>query len=219
MPARQQFLEDMSGDDRHAAILVAQVGGMPTELQLIVQTSEYISGEGGLKPLRTFIIRVNGVIEHRVVNLGMTAGDVQLTGDHPLLWQYTEKPAGVFFRGTPEDPHALGLALSQVYLDVFDMWRTFPNYINTSQPLNELLTSGGGLLGQMPRPLADKVVPLLERHGLETKVIYDESYIERAEGPMREQEMLALIFDDSYFISQMFTFELMRQREKRSPTG
>ena len=62
----------MDGDDRQAAMLVAQVGGMPNELQIILETAQYDDEREGLRPLHNYIIRVLGVTEHRILNLGTT---------------------------------------------------------------------------------------------------------------------------------------------------
>lgn len=216
MPQREQLLEDITGENRHAALLVTQVGGMPTELQLIVQIAEYDEAAQGLRPLRTYIIRVNGVIEHRVVNLGMTTDDVRFVTDHPILYQYNQRPQAVFFRGDVTGADALALDIAQAHATTFGPWRHFPEYLNTAQPLATLLMSGGGLLGQMPAPLAENVIKVLARHGLEHHAIEDKAYIENAEGPMRNQPVTALIIGDSYFLSHMFTVEVMRGRTPRA---
>jgi len=212
MPKRDQLLADMQGEDRHVALLVAQVGAMPTEIQLIVQTARYEEAVKGLHPIRSYIIRVVGATEHRVTNLGMTTSELAWVSDHPLLWQYTQAPAALFFRGQPDDAHALALELAQAHASTFRGWRHFPEYLNTEKPLYELLRSGGGLLGQMPQTLAEACVPVLEWHGLETKVLLGQSHTEQAQGPLKHQKLEALLIGDSYFISYMFSVEEMAAR-------
>jgi hypothetical protein len=212
MPQRQQFFEDMAGENRQAALLVAQVGGMPTELQLITQVAEYDEDAEGLRPIRTYIIRVNGVMEHRIVGLGVTVADVRLTDDHPLLYEYTHDPAAVFFKGQPDEPDAMVLDIAQAHASTFQGWRPFPAYLNVQQPLAALARSGGGLLGQMPRPLADKLVPVLDRHGLENRVMFGQAHTKQATGPLASQTLQALLLGESYFISYAFSFEIMRGR-------
>ena len=41
MPHTEQFFKDLDGENRQAALLVAQVGAAPNELQLITQVAEY----------------------------------------------------------------------------------------------------------------------------------------------------------------------------------
>ena len=59
----------------------------------------------------------------------------------------------------------------------------------------------------MPRSLADACQPVLERHGLETKLMLDGSQASRAEGPLREQQLQVLLLGYAYFISYAFAFD------------
>lgn len=212
MPKLSQLLADMQGEDRHVALLVAQVGAMPTEIQLILQTAQYDESVKGLRPLNSYIVRVVGASEHRISSLGMTSPDLALVSEHPLLMQYTEKASALFFRGMPRNVHELVLDIAQTHAQVFQGWRHFPEYLNVDKPLSTLLSSGGGLLGQMPASLAQALAPVLQHHGLETNILYGESHTGQAQGPLKEQALKALIIGDSYFISYMFSIEEMSKR-------
>lgn len=213
MPQREQFFQDMAGENRMVALLVAQVGGAPNELQLITQVAELDEEAGGLRPVRTYIIRVLGALEHRVTDLGMTVSEAKLTADHPLLYEYTRKPTAVFFRGTPDNVDSLALDVAQAHATTFQGWRHFPQYLNVEQPLATLLASGGGLLGQMPEPLANKVLPVLEHHGLEHKITQDKAYIDVHDNPgLLQSELNVLLIGESYFVSYAFSFDEMRGR-------
>lgn len=206
MPKRQAFFNDLAGENRQAALLIAQVGAMPTEIQLVTQVAEYDASVEGLRPIRTYIIRVNGATEHRVMSLGMTVDHVSIETDHPLLYQYTAAPAAVFFRGQPKDVNGLVLDIAQAHSLTFQGWRPFPMYLNVEKPLASLLASGGGLLGQMPLPLADKLTPILEHYGLEHKVMVGEPHMKPR---FADQPLSVLLMGESYFISFMFSFEEM----------
>ncbi len=206
MPKRDQLFQEMQGENRQAALLIAQVGALPTELQLVLQVADYDAKVGGLRPLRSYIIRVLGVLEHRVVNLGTTVHDLKLETQHPLLYEYVEKPAAVFFRGMPQNIDTLVLDIAQAHASTFLGWRHFPVYLNTEQPLATLFASGGGLVGQMPSPLADRIVKVLEKHGLEHKVMVGEPH---AKPPMPDQQLAVLIVGESYFVSFAFSVDEM----------
>jgi hypothetical protein len=206
MPKRDQLFQDMQGENRQAALLIAQVGAMPTELQLVVQIADYDAAINGLRPLRSYIIRVLGALEHRVVNLGTTVHELKLETQHPLLYEYIEKPAAVFFRGTPKNTDELVLDIAQAHASTFLGWRHFPLYLNTEQPLATLFASGGGLIGQMPASLAERIVKVLEKHGLEHKVMYGEPH---AKSPMPDQKLGVLLVGDSYFVSFAFSIDEM----------
>ena len=210
MPKRDKLFDDMQGDDRQAALLVAQVGGMPNELQIIIETAQYDETRDGLSPLHNYIIRVLGVTEHRIVNLGTTVETVRLVDDHPLLYQYNKTPVALFVRGKPKDTNAVVLDIAQAHSEVFGFWRRFPEYMNIEKPLFTLFEEGGGLLGQMPMPLAEKLIDVMKKHGLETKLIEGENPADKNKNPMVEDQAIkALFVGSSYFISHAFSFEEM----------
>jgi len=208
MPKRDKLFQDMNGDDRQAAMLVAQVGGMPNELQIVLETAQYDDEQEGLRPLHNYIIRVLGVTEHRIVNMGTTVDTVKLLDDHPLLYQYNQTPVALFVRGQPDDINAVVLDIAQTHSEVFGLWRRFPEYINIEKPLYTLFAEGGGLLGQMPKPLAGKLIPMLEQHGLETKVIEGENPADKNKNPMVDSQTIKVLFiGSSYFISYAFSVD------------
>jgi hypothetical protein len=210
MPKRENLFNDMQGDDRQAAMLVVQVGGMPNELQIIVETAQYDEEKEGLRPLHNYIVRILGVTEHRVVNLGTTVEQVRLLDDHPLLYQYNKTPVALFVRGIPTDINALILDIAQAHSEVFGLWRRFPDYMNIEKPLFTLFEEGGGLLGQMPKPLAEKLITVMEKHGIETKFIEGENPADKNKNPMVDNQTIkALFIGSSYFISYAFSFEEM----------
>ncbi len=208
MPKRDKLFADMAREDAVAVLLVAQVGGMPGEIQLIVQTAAYDAAQGGLRPLNNYIIRVLGVLEQRIHDLGMTADTVAIHDDHPLLYQHNAPPVALFFRGKPADVHELIVDISQAHASTFGPWRAFPLYLNVEQPLVTLLTSGGGLLGQMPQPLADRLVKVLEKHALEYKALSDTATPDIHDNVMlKGQKAKALQVGDSFFIANAFSIE------------
>lgn len=208
MPKRDKLIEDMNGDDRQAAMLVAQVGGMPNELQIILETAQYDDEHDGLRPLNNYIVRVLGVTEHRIINLGTTVQDIKLVDEHPLLYQYNKTPVALFVRGIVQDINALVLDITQAHAQVFGLWRRFPEYINIEQPLFTLFEAGGGLLGQMPKPLADRLVPVLELHGLETKIVEGENPAAKNKNPLAANQKIKVLFiGSSYFISYAFSVD------------
>lgn len=213
MPHTEQFFADLAGENRQAALLVAQVGASPNELQLIIQIAEYDESVAGLRPIRSYIIRVLGVLEHQIVNFGTTVNDIQIVDDHPLLYEYTQKPTAVFFRGEVENPDSVVMDIAQAHATTFFPWRHFPHYLNTEQSLSALFEAGGGLLGQMPAPLADSLVKVLTHHGLEHKIAEGDPYIKLHDNPALLQTTLkVLLFGASYFVSYGFSIQEMKGR-------
>ncbi|MEL7433282.1 MAG: hypothetical protein AAFN11_04990 [Chloroflexota bacterium] len=213
MPHTDQFFEDMAGENRQAALLVAQVGAAPNELQLITQVAEYDESVDGLRPIRSYIIRVLGVLEHRINNFGVTVNEVKLHQAHPLLLEYTEKPTAVFFRGTVANPDSIVMDIAQAHATTFFPYRHFPQYLNTDQSLSALFESGGGLLGQMPTSLANRVIKILEHHNLEYKTAEGDPYIKKHDNPaLLQSTVQVLTIGSSYFIGYGFSFQQMQGR-------
>lgn len=214
MPHTEQFFADLRGENRQVALLVSQVGAAPTELQLICQVAEFDEAVEGLRPIRSYIIRALGILEHRIVNLGTTVGEVEILTEHPLLDEYTKTPTAVFFRGKPENPDALILDIAQAHAQTFFPWRHFPQYLNTAeQSLSTLISSGGGLLGQMPANLAERIVRVLEHHKLETKTAEGTPYIKVHDNPaLLQMNLKVLLFGGSYFVAYGFSIQEMKGR-------
>lgn len=218
MPNTEQFFDDMVGEHRQAALLVAQVGATPNELQLITQIAEYDESEQGLRPIGSYIIRVLGVLEHRIANFGTTVNDVKILDDHPLLYEYTTKPTAIFFRGTVQNPDSVVMDIAQAHASTFYPWRHFPQYLNVEQSLASLFESGGGLIGQMPAPLAERIIKVLEHHELEYKIVEGEPYISLHDNPVLLQSTLKILFlGDSYFVAYSFSIQEMKGRNKSAP--
>jgi FdhD protein len=49
MPDREQLFAELKGDDQVGILLLAQLGGVPNELQLFIQTAEYDDAVKGLR--------------------------------------------------------------------------------------------------------------------------------------------------------------------------
>jgi hypothetical protein len=216
MPHTEQFFEDLKDENRQIALLVAQVGASPNEIQLLTEVAELDEKAGGLRPIRSYLIRVLGALEHRVVNLGTTVGTVKIETDHPLLYQYKQKPTAVFFRGKVENPDALTTDIAQAHATTFFPWRHFPEYLNTSQPLSTLFESGGGLIGNMPEALANRIIKVLEHHKLEHKITQDTPYVKLHDNPgLLEMEVKVLLFGASYFVSYGFSIQENKKSKQK----
>ena len=213
MPHTEQFFADLAADNRQAALLVAQVGASPNELQLITQVAEYDETAQGLRPIRSYIIRVLGVLEHRIVNFGTTVNNIQILDNHPLLYEYTTNPTALFFRGDSANADEVTMDLMQAHATTFYPWRHFPQYLNMEQPLLEMVKAGGGLIGQMPAPLAQEMIKVLNHHNLEHKTAEGEPYIKVHDNPaLLQTKLKVLLFGESYFISYGFSIQEMKGR-------
>ncbi|MCU0465309.1 MAG: hypothetical protein MUF38_12165 [Anaerolineae bacterium] len=209
MPKREQLFSELAAEDAYGVLVMAQLDAVPETLQLVIATTQDEAASGGLRDLNRYLVRVLGVVEHRV-SLGLFNSIRLIEENHPLSLRYNTPTTALFFRGTPDDPDATAMDVLQAYASTFGPWHQPPMYLNAARPLVSLLASGGDLLGEMPKPLADALEPVLQRHGLETKQFADEGVDKDEHG--RSQRRKVLLLDDSYFVTLDISVELMGGR-------
>jgi hypothetical protein len=206
--AQAQMLAQLGGPDQYGVLLVAQVGGTPNELQFIVETARYDAAAGGLRPQGDYIVRALGVFEHRV-HLGVFEA-MAFHSEHPLLLWYNTPRTAVQFAGKPADVHELVLDIYQAYVSTFGPWRNVAEIgriLNTQMPLVDLLMSGAGLLGTMPKPLAERMLRVLAHHQIGGSLA--EAPFEAADEHGRSRLAKALIMDSSAVVALDFSVEAM----------
>jgi hypothetical protein len=214
MPKRDQLLAELAAD-HYGVLLLAQMGGVPNEIQLMIETAAYDASAEGLRPLHTYIIRALGVREQRL-SLGLFAS-LRFVSDHPLLYHHNAPRTAVHFDGTAADLNALVLDLSQAYVSTFGPWRHLVEMetdFNRSRPLIDLLAGGFGLLGEMPAPLAERVAKVLAHHGVRASLSVDATFTPVDEHG-RSRLAQALLIDQSYVIALDFSVEQMTGRQPR----
>jgi hypothetical protein len=200
----EALLAELQGENRYGIFLAAQMGGVPQELQLIIQTAVFDEQVQGLRPQNQYVIRALGVVEHRV-SLGVF-GNLFMADEHPVLLHYNAPRAVIQFTGQPDDVNELVLDINQAYLSTFGPWRELAKDINRTQPLVNLLTSGSGVLGTMPKPGAERMTRVLAHHGMQATLDESRMYDEQDEHG-RSQNMRLLGIDDSYLIALDFTVD------------
>ena len=209
MPAREQLLRELHGEYNYGVLLMAQMGGVPNELQLVIETAIYDEKVEGLRPQHDYSIRVLGVREHRV-NLGLFAR-LSFVEDHPLLYHHNTPRVAVYFDGKAAHINELVLDISQAYVSTFGQWRHLVDMaddINRATPMVDLLESGYGLLGTMPRPLALRMEKVLAHHEVACTLTEDASF-ETVDEHGRSRLAKLLLIDQAYFIALDFSVEQM----------
>ena len=167
MPLRDQLLHELQGENDYGVLLVAQMGGIAQRIAVDPRNRAYDEAAQRTAPAARLLIRVLGVREHRV-NLGVF-GRLAFTDDHPLLYHHNTPRVAVHFDGKPQDVHELVLDISQAYVSTFGQWRHLVDMaddINRTLPMVDLLSSGYGLLGTMPKPLAERMAKVLAHHNI-----------------------------------------------------
>lgn len=210
MPDRDLLLGELAGENDVGVLLMAQMGGVPNELQLIVQTAQYDAAIQALRERTAFIIRVLGVREHRLT-LGLFP-HLFFADQHPILLHHNEPIVAVHFEGRSADINELVLDIHQAYASTFGPWRELARDINREQPLVDLLAAGGGLLGQMPRTAAERMARVLTHHGMAARLEALEAERDAADEHGRSQMWKLLAIGDSYFVALDFAVDRMQGR-------
>ncbi|MDZ4769449.1 MAG: hypothetical protein SGJ24_09990 [Chloroflexota bacterium] len=210
MDAREAFFGDLA-ENGVAVLLLAQMGGTPDELQCVVETATYDPEAHGLRPRAAYAVRALSVVEHRL-SLGI-AETVQLVeGDgHPLLYHTNTPRVAVHFDGRAKDLNELALDIQQAYVSVFLQWRHLVDRvedINRTMPLLTLLERGYGLLGTMPKPLAERMARVLAHHGVGVSMSEDTGF-RTHDGAGRSALPKLLTFDEGYILALDFSFDRM----------
>ncbi len=201
---RKALFSDLQGENHYGIFLAIQMGGVPQELQLIVQTAVFDDQVQGLRPQNQYVIRALGVVEHRI-SLGVF-GNLFIADEHPVLLHYNAPRAVIQFEGQPDDVNELVLDINQAYLSTFGPWRELAKDINRTMPLVDLLLSGKGVLGTMPKPGAERMTRVLAHHGMQSTLDESRLYDEKDEHG-RSQNMRLLGIDDSYLIALDFSVD------------
>lgn len=209
----QKILGLLAPEDNLGVLLAAQLGGTPQEIQLIIQTTDFIDPsddypEGALKPSGEYIIRAINVVEHKL-SLGLFRNLVQ-SDSNALLYQHNQPIMQVAFTGKTEQVDSLMIDLNQLYGQTYGIYepsRRMAEEINPTQPLATLLSSGEGILGGMPLPFAQKVVKVLAKYDLTATLSEMDTH-------RPNFEFQALVMDDSYVIAQLFSADPMGTRQK-----
>ncbi len=197
----QNLIEALRDEQHLGILLAAQMGGTPEEVQLIVQVADYDVETEAIRPTQVYILRCLGVREHRL-SLGLF-NSLVLVDDHPLLWKHSFRHQQIYFRGTPHNVDELMLELNQLYGQKYGAFRSLADDVNHAMPFGTLLSSGHGLLGEMPMPMAALVKPLLEKHDLTVTLV-------NADHKPSATSFKLLVLDDSYFIVQMVSADPMQ---------
>lgn len=210
---RAQLLSELNQEQDYGILLTAQVGGVPNEIQLLVETAVYDEAVEGLRPRGNYIIRALGVREHRV-SLGVF-GRLAFTQEHPLLFHHNLPRYAVQFEGKPDNLHEIVLDISQAYASTFGAWRHLTEIsadINRAMPLYDLLSAGDGLLGVMPAPLAERMEKVLTHHGMKVTKELAEPFTPKDEhGRSRASELL--LIDQTFIVALSFSVDKMQPRK------
>jgi hypothetical protein len=100
---------------------------------------------------------------------------LELTEDHPLLWEFKHESASAYFYRAPVNVDAAVGALYEAHQNAVGFWIRFGQHLNTEPGLSRLLAAGNGLLAQGPVPLLTLYKETLRPLGVEVDIRFSRS--------------------------------------------
>lgn len=120
---------------------------------------------------------------------------MEIVEAHPILEQYVEPWAQLFFTGIPKDPTALMEVLADMVAELSSGWRSIHEYVNKMIDLKR----GYGLLMTAPKKFVKIATDVLGELGIKTSVLE----VSR----LAASKYRAAIMDKNVVVAQEFRFE------------
>ena len=157
---------------------------------------------------RIWEVGCENVLRHVLRNEGAEWW-LDLTDDHPLLWEFKHETAQAFFYERPDNVDAAVGALYEAHQAAVGSWIRFGQHLNSGLSLSKLLGAGNGLLAEGPVPLLSVYEETLRPHGVEVDIRF--AHPPRIWGGTqwreleRDNETKALLLGTSYVIGSGWT--------------
>jgi hypothetical protein len=122
-----------------------------------------------------------------------------LLADHPLMWQYTDTTAELYFSSPASDVEKVNFELFQLHHSLFGDYLPF-------ESVSQLLKTGYGLLLKGPKSFLNECSACLNRNGVKNSIV---------EYPLSEKksiEPLIFLVGDNYFIADNFNFQIENEK-------
>lgn len=134
---------------------------------------------------------------------------MELTNTHPLLWEYNDLQASLYFTGKPADVYKLYWDLQNIHTHLYGAGLGMEKYLNTGRKFDDLLKAQYGLLANAPKKLLIKLVECLQKHGIKSSIVNERkpSFWNGEKHVAELRELSLLLIGDSYFIANEFKAE------------
>ena len=129
---------------------------------------------------------------------------LEILAHHPLLLDYTEPKATLYFSAAPVDAEAFLTDLQAANGAVFGNWRDLKRYLNPQMSPQTLLRTNGGMLLHGPLPLVLRAHAIAEAHRMQTSI---------TRGKAITSPPQILLLDRHYIIAEQFFSERLMHGE------
>jgi len=138
-----------------------------------------------------------------------TACFMELTNTHPLLWDYNDLQASLYFTGEPDDIYKLYWYLQNIHTHLYGTRSGMEKYLNTGRKFDDLLKAQYGLLANGPKKLLTKFAGCLQEHSVKSTIVNERkpSFWDGHKHVAELRELSLLLIGDSYFIADEFKVE------------
>lgn len=185
----QRELATGVGED-HQLVRISSVNFDPEfSMTISLSADEYLEPRDS-----TWIVTSTTLLACRIGDPQQDA--LQITEDHPVLWEFSERAGALYFRLPPKNPKAAVADLVQCHLRLCDHWIDMDRFMRSGMWIEDLLKAGNGLIARGPKPLLEAYLPVLAEHGCEP-------YINWPNAPV--QPSCALVFCDSFVVATSLT--------------
>jgi hypothetical protein len=192
-----------AGDEEDVVIRFIAAKWSGTSLQLQLAVTIFDSAQ------EVWEIRCEDVLAHVLRN--ESACWLEVTDDHPLLWEFKHETASAYFYRAPLNADAAVGALYEAHQNAVGSWIRFGQHLNSPPGLSRLLAAGNGLLAQGPVPLLALYKETLRPLGVEVDIrfsrppqTWDGTHWRQL---ARENNTKALLLSTSYVIGNGWTAE------------
>jgi hypothetical protein len=132
--------------------------------------------------------------------------DLELSGDHVLLWPHAARTSAISFYGKAENPSAVAGALYERHRELVDKWIPFHRFLNPGVQLTDLISGGFGRLAEGPEQLILAYEEVMQQHGFSTSHCEPTTpvYWEGNVWPEQTAALSVLILNESYIVAEEF---------------
>ncbi len=131
---------------------------------------------------------------------------MDLKKDHPLLWDYNDLQASLYFNGIPDNFYMLYWDMCEIHASSFGPYYGVEKYLNREIAFEELMRSNYGLLANGPKRLLIEFAECLKRQGVKSTIINEGKPIfwngQRIVSELRNPSLL--LIGESYIIANIF---------------
>ncbi|NIG55541.1 hypothetical protein [Chitinophaga sp. Cy-1792] len=140
------------------------------------------------------------------------ANDIFYSDDHPLLWDYNDLQASLYFTGVSADVYKLFWEVKQIEKRLYGHYQYIDRYLNSELEVVKLMKAGRGLFANGPKKLLQEMAKVLADNVLKFSLISERepSLCDGTRLTAKRQYPSALLVGNSYFIANKIDVDFLK---------